>query len=91
MTLLEYESYDELAPQLELLKRNAEIVYGAKNEMLQPELCYVFVIDPDTRATIAVLAPDSEGYQNVVTGQLIKDISIFGENKSGIWVQPLSE
>jgi hypothetical protein len=68
-------TYEELSRKLILYKKKHQLMYGKESTFLKPENCYIFVVNPQTKEVIALLDQGMNTRQNMLTGEMVDNIS----------------
>ncbi len=85
--LLTRTSFNELMKELKLHKYKGALVYGKKKAFPHPEECYVFIVNPQNKAVVAVLTPGLNKRSDLISHQVIKDIGSRYKTMVAIWVK----
>jgi len=87
--LLRAGRFQEVKNILDSYKDRGLVIYGNKNAFVNPDNCFVLVIDPVTAEVKAVLAPGTGERADLLTGTTVKDISASYKGMKTIWAEVL--
>jgi hypothetical protein len=85
--LIKKSDFKDLITQLDIYKQSGKIIWGKENDFDTPENCFVFIIDPVTQKTIAVLEKGKKERKNLLDNTLCTDIKKTFTGKGAIFVE----
>ena len=81
------ETFDELQLKLKDIKDKGKGILGKKEKFAKPENCWVFLIDPDSKAVKYCLSPDKEGRTDIRSNTKYDAFETQLKGYIAIWVE----
>jgi hypothetical protein len=83
---VELHNFSQVQANLSKLRREGQVVWGKEADFVNPNLCWVLLIDPETERLKHVLTPYNLGRTDVKSGKQYDDIDEPFKGLIAIWV-----
>ena len=87
MAFAQINDFVALQARLDALKKSGKVAVGKKETFINPDKCYVFLVDPNDKQVKHCLAPGKDQRMDIKTEQTYVDFEDKLKGLIALWVE----
>ncbi|MCC5918214.1 MAG: hypothetical protein JJU02_12920 [Cryomorphaceae bacterium] len=80
------QNFSDLQNKLRSFRQNGQATWGRQNDFVNPDQCWVIMVDGESQKLIHVLTPNQDGRKDLKTGKVFQQIDEQFNGYAQIWI-----